>query len=123
MNAVHPSQPQNCTPFVPVLKADAAALLRVCAKTIDNYIAQGLLPKPTRFGMREMWHPNVFYAHLSRALLGEGLLADDVISSAPVEATAAKSVPPVAPKLQGSMPIGAGRLSQRLAEINQRHSA
>lgn len=123
MTNVPTSEPQNCTPFVPVLKADAANLLRVCAKTIDNFIAQGLLPEPTRFWMRETWHPDVFYAHLSRALLGEGLPADDGMSSVPVETTEAKPVPRVARRPQAAMPIGAGRLSQRLAEINQRHSA
>lgn len=107
MTNVPPSQPQNCTPFVPVLRADAANLPRVCAKSIDNYAAQGLLPKPTRFGMREMWRPDAFYAHLSRALLGEGLPPDDGMSSVPVEATETKLAPRVAPKPQAAVPIGA----------------
>ncbi|MBA4342419.1 MAG: hypothetical protein C0423_09740 [Methylibium sp.] len=59
-------------PFQPVFKADAAALLRVCERTIDNYIQSELLPKPARFGHREMCFPDVFYGHLSAALLNTG---------------------------------------------------
>lgn len=123
MTNVHPSPPQNCTPFVPVLKADAADLLRVSPKTIDNYIAQGLLPKPRRFGMREMWHPDVFYAHLGRALLGEDSPANDCMPAAPVETAEPRPVPRATPNPHAAGPMGAGRLSRRLAEINQRHSA
>jgi len=63
------SSAESHQPFQPVFKADAAALLRVCERTIDNYIQSGLLPKPARFGLREMWLPDVFYGHLSAALL------------------------------------------------------
>lgn len=72
MTNISQSQPMNCIPFVPVLKTDEAEILPVHPRTIDNYIAQGLLPKPKQFGSREMWHPDVFYGHLSTALLGEG---------------------------------------------------
>ena len=75
MNKFPEWKPSNFAPFMPVLKADAAKLLRVCTKTIDNYILQGLLPKPKRFGMREMWHPDVFYAQFGSVLLGAGLKA------------------------------------------------
>lgn len=51
-------------------------MLHVCERTIDNYIQRGLLPKPTRFGLREMWHPNVFYGRLSAALLSGRTDAD-----------------------------------------------
>lgn len=123
MTNVQPSSPQNCAPFVPVLKADAADLLRVSPKTIDNYIAQGLLPKPTRFGMREMWHPDVFYAHLGRALLGDGSPMVGDMPEVPVETAEPRRNARAASKPDAAVPIGAGRLSRRLAEINQRHAA
>ena len=122
MTTVTPSQSPHCTPFVPVLKADAATLLRVCAKTIDNYIAQGLLPKPTRFGMREMWHPDIFYAYLSRALLGDGLPAAADKLSEPVETTEATPMRHEAPKPPTTKPVVGRKLTRRMAEINQRHA-
>ena len=41
-------------------KADAADILGVCTKTVDNYIRDGLLPPPRPLGSREYWHPKVF---------------------------------------------------------------
>jgi len=57
------AQPVPVAPFEPVLKADAAAMLNVSERTIDNYIERGLCPAPVAFGFREMWHPDVFYGH------------------------------------------------------------
>jgi hypothetical protein len=59
----------SATPFKPVSKADAAEVLGVSTKTIDNYIKSGLLPAPRPFGGRELWHPDVFYARLHGALM------------------------------------------------------
>lgn len=116
------SQPMNCTPFVPVLKTDAAEILRVHPRTIDNYIAQGLLPKPKQFGSREMWHPDVFYGHLSTALLGEG--QPEVVAPVSEAANPREDGPVRRPSRPlTAVPRGAGRLNQRLAEINQRHAA
>ena len=62
--------PENrATPFKPVSKADAAEVLGVSTKTIDNYIKSGFLPAPRPFGGRELWHPDVFYARLHDALM------------------------------------------------------
>lgn len=64
MNATIPT-----TPFKPVSKGDAAELLGVSTKTIDNYIRAGLLPAPRPFGGRELWHPDAFYTCLRDALM------------------------------------------------------
>lgn len=56
-------------PFKPVSKADAAELLGVSAKSIDNYIKAGLLPPPRPFGGRDLWHPDIFFARLRDALM------------------------------------------------------
>jgi len=49
-----------------VTKAHAAEIFGVCVKTIDNYIAQGLLPRPVAFASREYGYPDVFEAFLAR---------------------------------------------------------
>ena len=59
----------SAPPFKPVSKPDAAALLGVSTKTIDNYIRAGLLPPPRPFGGRELWHPDCFFAVLRDALM------------------------------------------------------
>jgi predicted DNA-binding transcriptional regulator AlpA len=54
------------TTFKLVTPADAAAVLGVSVKTISNYIRDGLLPRPVRFGSRDYWHPAEFEAFLDR---------------------------------------------------------
>jgi hypothetical protein len=58
----------SVTPFKPVTKPDAADVLGVCTKTIDNYIRDGLLPQPGRLAGRDLWHPDDFYSFLSAKL-------------------------------------------------------
>lgn len=60
----------SVAPFKPVTKADAAQVLGVCTKSIDNYIRDGLLPQPARFAGRDLWHPDDFYGFLSAQLRG-----------------------------------------------------
>ena len=60
----------SVTPFKPLTKADAAQVLGVCTKSIDNYIRDGLLPQPARFAGRDLWHPDDFYGFLSAKLRG-----------------------------------------------------
>lgn len=47
-------------------KADAADILGVCTKTVDNYIREGLLPSPRPLGSREYWHPQAFERFLAQ---------------------------------------------------------
>lgn len=60
----------SVAPFKPVTKADAAQVLGVCTKSIDNYARDGLLPQPARFAGRDLWHPDDFYGFLSAKLRG-----------------------------------------------------
>ncbi len=54
------------TGFRLVTKADAAAVFGVCVRTIDNYINEGLLPRPVQFASKEFWHPESFQAFIDR---------------------------------------------------------
>ena len=55
-----------------VSKTEAAEVIGLRSpKTIDNYIAAGLLPEPARIGGRSLWHRNVFYGALSKALMSQ----------------------------------------------------
>lgn len=58
----------SVAPFKPVTKSDAAQVLGICTKSIDNYIRDGLLPQPARFAGRDLWHPDDFYGFLSAKL-------------------------------------------------------
>jgi len=79
----------SVAPFKPVTKADAAQVLGVCTKSIDNYIRDGLLPQPARFAGRDLWHPDDFYGFLS-AKLRSGQATSTVAS---VDATAEARAP------------------------------
>jgi hypothetical protein len=79
----------SVAPFKPVTKADAAQVLGVCTKSIDNYIRDGLLPQPARFAGRDLWHPDDFYGFLS-AKLRSGQATSTVES---VDATAEARTP------------------------------
>lgn len=65
------------TDFKLITKADAAAIFSVCTKTIDNYVRDGLLPKPVAFASREYWHPAVFQAFLARTFAPDDEAAPD----------------------------------------------
>lgn len=47
-------------------KADAAEVFGVCPKTIENYIKEGLIPRPVPFASKEYWHPVDFAAFIDR---------------------------------------------------------
>lgn len=47
-------------PYTLVTKEEATRLLSVSKRTIDNWIADGTLPKPIAVGRRVYWHPELF---------------------------------------------------------------
>ncbi len=49
------------TPYQPITKEQAAEILSVSKRTIDNWIADSTLPPPTAIGRRVYWHPTTFY--------------------------------------------------------------
>lgn len=56
------------TAYRPITKQEAAKILSVSLRTIDNHIADGTLPSPTAIGRRVYWHPATFYAWLDQRL-------------------------------------------------------
>ncbi len=53
-------------PYQPITKEHAATILSVSKRTIDNWIAEGVLPKPVAIGRRVYWHPSTFVAWLDQ---------------------------------------------------------
>ena len=43
-----------------ITKEEAAELLSVSKRTINNWIADGTMPKPVTVGRRIYWHPETF---------------------------------------------------------------
>lgn len=59
------------TPFRPMSKEEIADVLGVSARTVENWVNEGLVPAPKKLGNRVYWHPNVFYAWLDSYLLSD----------------------------------------------------
>jgi excisionase family DNA binding protein len=61
------------SPFKPITREDAAAILSVSLSTLDNMIAAGAMPAPRTIGgsRRKYWHPTLFYAWLDQQLRAE----------------------------------------------------
>lgn len=66
----------TATAFKPLSKEDLADVLGVSIRTIENWVAEAILPAPTKLGNRVYWHPNSFYAWLDRRLSGETATAE-----------------------------------------------
>ncbi len=56
------------SPYQPITKEDAARILSVSKRTIDNWLADGTIVQPKSIGRRLYWHPNAFYAWLDERL-------------------------------------------------------
>lgn len=97
------------TEFRLVTKADAAGVFGVCMKTIDNYIKEGLLPRPVQFASKEYWHPGDFQAFIEMTFrrtsgdsspTGAPAIAEHVegqpVAQRPAKAIAARENHPVA---------------------------
>ncbi|GAC1604209.1 MAG: hypothetical protein NVS3B25_33340 [Hymenobacter sp.] len=54
--------------FKPIRKEDAAEILGVSLRSIDNYISDKQMPEPGRLGRRVYWHPELFYEWLDAVL-------------------------------------------------------
>jgi len=80
-------------------KADVAEYFDVCVKTVNNHIAQGLLPPPIPFGAKEYWHIDVFHAFLERTFnssaeaLERSCHVEQVSQVAPVEVASRAPTP------------------------------
>lgn len=56
------------TPYQPITKEDAARILSVSKRTIDNWLADGTIVQPKSIGRRLYWHPDAFYQWLDERL-------------------------------------------------------
>jgi hypothetical protein len=116
-----PASSVSSEPFKPVTKSDAAVLLGVCTKTIDNYVREGLLPQPARLGGRDLWLPEVFYSHLRHALTpSAGIDRDGMGTSVASEPARSKTTGHSKPKAPRASPGKRmeGRQERLLARLN-----
>lgn len=62
------------TPFTPITREQAAAILSVSLSTLDAMIAAESIPEPRALpgGRRKYWHPDIFYTWLDQQLRGDG---------------------------------------------------
>ena len=58
------------TPFTPITREQAAAILSVSLSTLDAMIAAESIPEPRALpgGRRKYWHPDIFYTWLDQQL-------------------------------------------------------
>ena len=67
-------------PYKLITKEAAAELLCVSKRTIDNWIADNVLPMPTNIGRRVYWHPDVFREWQDKTFGIQATTDDKVIS-------------------------------------------
>lgn len=70
-----------------VTRADVAQIFGVCVKTVDNYIEQGLIPKPVSFASKEYWHPDDIRAFIDDTFRRGATKSHSVRSSAAESST------------------------------------
>jgi excisionase family DNA binding protein len=52
--------------FEMLTKEDIATILKVSLRTVENWVADGLLPAPGTIGSRRRWHSGEFYAFIEQ---------------------------------------------------------
>lgn len=62
--------------FIPVSRADAARILGVSMRTLENWQKSGEMPKAGEIGGRVYWHPRIFHEWLEARLLPKSLMSD-----------------------------------------------
>jgi len=60
----------NCEPAQgetgkPMTKEMVANFMSIAPRTVEHWVLQGILPKPTQMGRRAYWHPDVIKAWLN----------------------------------------------------------
>lgn len=106
----------------PLTKEAAASVLSVSKRTIENWVANGTMPRPYGIGRRVYWHPETFYRWLNERLGRSANAEEATATSAPVTDPNAKGSP-TSPEIEGHK-RGRPRkqLSQRLAFALRHHS-
>lgn len=104
--------------FTPLTKEAVADSLGISKRTVENWVADGTIPAPTKLGNRVYWHPDVYYDWLSRRLKeaatpSEAVLAPSQPLPVPVAKEAcrkAKTVSNAAGNLRANMERKLARL-------------
>jgi predicted DNA-binding transcriptional regulator AlpA len=52
--------------FEMLTKEDIATILKISLRTVENWVADGLLPPPATIGSIRRWHSGEFYAFMER---------------------------------------------------------
>jgi hypothetical protein len=63
--------PQYPGAFKPLSRTDAADVLGISIRTLENWLNDGRLPKPTSIAGRRYWHPERFYGALEAMMQPE----------------------------------------------------
>lgn len=61
-------KPAQGVPAKPMTKEMVADLLSIAPRTIEYWVKEGILPKPTLIGRRAYWHPKAIHTWLNSRL-------------------------------------------------------
>lgn len=80
------------TPFTPITREQAAAILSVSLSTLDAMIAAESIPEPRALpgGRRKYWHPDIFYTWLDQQLRGDAREHENAPPEEPTHSAPAK---------------------------------
>jgi excisionase family DNA binding protein len=119
----------NDDKFDMLTKEDIATILKISLRTVENWVADGLLPAPATIGSRRRWHSGEFYAFMeltyfprnATQLMSGGAAARDagetdgvVETPVPVEKTVASKRGTTRRSKQGQQPA-VNRMASRSA--------
>jgi excisionase family DNA binding protein len=112
--------------FDMLTKEDIATILKISLRTVENWVADGLLPPPATIGSRRRWHSGEFYAFMELTyfprnptqLMSAGAAARETVGVAetpvPVEKTVASNRGTARRSKQGQQPA-VNRMASRSA--------
>lgn len=98
--------------FTPLTKQAVAESLGISIRSVENWINDGILPAPAKLGNRVYWHPDVYYAWLSRRLKAD--LSDEPLSEPAEAPEPVRRVPASADKTAARLRAGTQRKLDRL---------
>lgn len=97
------------TAFKPITRENAADILGVSIRTIDNFIRDGQMPTPATLGLsrRVYWHPEIFYGWLDTILRSQSDKGDtgQIETTAPRVAVSLKTNTVAAPIQRKPEPV------------------
>ncbi len=107
------------TPFTPITREQAAAILSVSLSTLDAMIAAESIPEPRALpgGRRKYWHPDIFYTWPDQQLRGDARTIEDSETDAPMKHSASKNRSSMAS--DGIAESARARDAHRLRQLNE----